>query len=92
MSESETLYKLFKGTDQLNMIAKLKDSNAELLNNVVKTCGPNTDYPQPWNIVKFPGLDLCSIISSGSEPFFIDNTVISMISIKDAERVLEEIK
>ena len=70
------------------MIAKLKNSNARLLANKVKTCGPNADYPLPWIISKFPGTSICSIISVGGR---INETIISMITTADAEKVMKEI-
>jgi len=90
MSESATLYNLLKITDQRNMMEVLKSpSKPVIIPTDCRACGPNEDYPLPWKIEKFPGLNgVCSIVSIGGD---CNNTVVSMTDIETAEKVMEEI-
>ena len=90
MKQSETLYELFKDVDQQNMMIKLTEGDKGLyLDNPVKACGPTVDFPEPWIIEKFPSTNICSIISVGGE---IEETVISMIPLDMAKKVIEELE
>ena len=89
MPDSKTLIDMHKAAEQGDLINKLKDSDAGTHINTINAVGPNEDYPRPWVIAKFPGLSICSIISTGGKS---SNTVISMIKLQTAETVLEEIE
>ena len=90
MAASETLYKVFKDVDQQNMLIKLTyGTDHPTVDNPVKACGPTPDFPEPWILEKFPGTSICSIISVGGE---LNETIVSMIPVDIAERVLQEIK
>ena len=85
---SPTLEAILKEHELKNLIKALSDREPEVFGRGIRAVGPNDDFPMPWKIYKFPGLQACSIVSVGG---VCDETVVTMIDVETAEKVLNEI-
>jgi len=88
MIESKTLHDLNKYREQCNLVQLIKNPDALIFDRGIRAVGPNDEFPLPWTIKRLSGTAAYSIISIGGQ---VDNTVVSMIGLEDAEKVLEEI-